>query len=269
MTAGSDGAARPEPPRSADRESRGGRAPSPQPRAAGVLGRVLIGTLVWTIGAVAVSRPPGTAWAVELPADYLAVRQAFLREDFARAADLARTFLAAHPEAAEVPRVWLWFALSLDRLDRVGESLRALAALKARLPAEDALWPETVFWEADVSRRAFQMLRAKTAYEELIRRHPKSSWASQARLGLGRVFLHQQDFRAAAEHFHGVAAAHAYGRAFEAYVRSANDSAPPLPGARSTTTAGSGHAPARCQTGPSAIATSTVRRGTRNASSGP
>ena len=137
---------------------------------------------------------------------YPVIQRAFLREDFELVARLSPAFLAQHSDASQVGRVWLWFALSLDRLQRPVEALNEFDALKRELPREDALWPELLFWEGEVSRRALQMIRAKSAYGQLLERAPNSPWGLQARLGLGLVYLHQQAFQRALTHFHDLAA---------------------------------------------------------------
>ncbi len=100
--------------------------------------------------------------------------------------------------------MWLWLALSLDRLGEPSEALRELERLKARLPAHDPVWPELLFWEGDVSRRALQMDRARAAYQRLLDRFPEATWTSQARLGLGLIALHQDAFEEAITHFHAL-----------------------------------------------------------------
>ncbi len=145
------------------------------------------------------------AEAVEPTAGYPAVQQAFLREDFQQVAELAQTFILEHPHVSEVPRVWLWLSLSLDRLERSDEALRELGRLKSRLNSKDPLWPELLFWEGDISRRAFQMNRGKAAFQQLLQRYPGSMWSGQAELGLGLVLLQQEECPDAIEHFRKVA----------------------------------------------------------------
>ncbi|MBI3322049.1 MAG: tetratricopeptide repeat protein, partial [Candidatus Omnitrophica bacterium] len=136
------------------------------------------------------------------------IQRAFLREDFKQVTELAQAFILQSPEVPEAPRVWLWLVLSLDKLQQSGDALRELDRLKARLPARDPLWPEALFWEGDISRRAFQMLRAKLAYQQLLDRSPDSTWADQAKFGLGLVYLHQQAFEPALGYFHELSAQH-------------------------------------------------------------
>ena len=142
---------------------------------------------------------------LDLPSGYPEVQRAFLREDFERVTTLAQTFILEHSDVPQVPRVWLWLALSLDRLQRSNEALTELDRLKRRLGPRDPLWPELLFWEGDVSRRSLQMVRAKMAYERLLEQYPDSSWAAQARLGLGLTYLHQQAFEAALPYFRDAA----------------------------------------------------------------
>ena len=137
-------------------------------------------------------------------AGYTEIQRAFLREEFEQVTSLAQTFILQYPDAPEVPRVWVWLALSLDRLGEPSEALRELDRLKTRLPAKDPVWPELLFWEGDISRRALQMDRARSAYQRLLARFPDATWASQARLGLGLIELHEDAFEAAIEQFHAV-----------------------------------------------------------------
>ena len=142
--------------------------------------------------------------AAEPSVGYAAIQRAFLREDFTEVTSLAQTFILQNPDQPEVPRVWLWLALSLDRLQESSEALREIDRLKNRLHPRDPLWSELLFWEGDISRRAFQMTRARSAYEQLLQRFPNSTWTSQAQLGLGLIDLHQQAFASAVDHFHAV-----------------------------------------------------------------
>jgi tetratricopeptide (TPR) repeat protein len=143
--------------------------------------------------------------AEEPLAGYPAIQRAFLREDFQNVTALAQDFILQHPEQPEVPRVWLWLVLSLDRLQQSQEALRELERLKARLSPRDPVWPEALYWEGDLSRRSFQMGRAKAAYLRLVNQYAKSTWVLQARLGLGLVDLHQQEFESALLHFRAAA----------------------------------------------------------------
>lgn len=151
--------------------------------------------ILWFSGVASAESTPG----------YASVQQAFLREDFEQATALAQNFILENPAAAEVPRVWLWLILSLDRLDRSKEALNELERLKSRLAPNDPLWPEVCFWEGEVARRASQMVRSKLAYQRLIERYPGSSWVSQAQLGLGLIYIQQQAYESAVGYLHEVA----------------------------------------------------------------
>lgn len=143
--------------------------------------------------------------ALDSTPGYTEVQRAFLREDFDSAVSLAQACILKDPEAAEAPRVWLWMALSLERLQRSNEALRELDRLKSRLHSRDPLWPELLFFDGEMSRRALQMPRAKAAYARLIERHPNSPWAPQAHLGLGMIDFHHQAYESALEHFRAAA----------------------------------------------------------------
>ncbi len=151
----------------------------------------------------AAGHPAGAA-AESSPA-FVAVQRAFIQENFEQVAALAQTFLLEHPDSPETPKVWLWFVFSLDRLQRSQDALGQLEQLKRRLPSGHATWPEVLYWEGDISRRALQLTRAKLAFQQLLDRYPSSTWAVQAQLGLGLVYLQQQVFDAASRHFHVVA----------------------------------------------------------------
>lgn len=151
--------------------------------------------------------PGRSASALDSTPGYATIQRTFLREDFPQTVQLARAFLLQNPTAPEASRVWLWLALSLDKLQQTNESLRELDALKTTLVPHEPLWPEALFWEGDISRRALQMLRAKLAYQRVLDRYPDSTWAAQARLGLGLIHLHQQAYDQALEHFRTLAVA--------------------------------------------------------------
>lgn len=146
-----------------------------------------------------------SAGAFEPTPSYPDVQRAFLQEDFVAVTQLAQTFLLQSPEAPEAPRVWLWLVLSYDQLSQANEALQELDQLKRRLRSKDPAWPEVLFWEGDISRRALQMPRAKAAYSRLLKQHPGSTWAAQAELGMGLIELHHQEFAAAIPHFRAVA----------------------------------------------------------------
>ncbi len=149
---------------------------------------------------------PCAARALEITPGYAEVQQAFLREDFLASAQLARRFLTEHPEAEEFSRVSIWLAVSLDRLQRAPEALSVLDRLKQQLAAKDPRWLEVLFWDGDISRRAVQLVRARQAFQRLLLRDANSTWAPQARLGLGLIYLNQQAYAAAAEAFEDVVA---------------------------------------------------------------
>ena len=148
-------------------------------------------TVSWVVFAGLIICSTQSVNAVEPNAGYTAIQRAFLREDFTEVTSLAQTFILQNPDVPEVPRVWLWLALSLDRL-------------KNRLHPRDPIWPELLYWEGDISRRSFQMARAKSAYQQLLQRVPDSTWTSQAQLGLGLIGLHQQEFQSAIGYFRAV-----------------------------------------------------------------
>jgi len=169
------------------------------------LGPCCAAVVAWMV--VAAGSVP-EASSAEPTAGYQAIQRAFLREEFEQVTSLAQTFILQHPDVPEVPRVWLWLSLSLDRLGQSHEALRELDRLKARLHGGDPMWPELLFWEGDISRRAFQTARARSAYRRLVAQHPESTWTSQARLGLGLIGLQEEEFASAIEQFHEVASRH-------------------------------------------------------------
>lgn len=142
---------------------------------------------------------------VEQVSGYTTVQRAFLREDFEKVVGLAQSFILQNPAASDVPRVWLWLVLSLDKLQQSSEALRELNRLKDRLPANDPLWPEILYWEGDISRRATNVVRARIIFQRLLDRYPSSTWAVQARLGIGLIDLHQQAFELAITSFRQIA----------------------------------------------------------------
>ncbi len=160
------------------------------------------GLVVFLIGCCVLSHE---GFAFEPTPGYTAIQRAFLREDFDTVATLAQTFLSLHPDAQERPRVWVWLALSLDRLHRWDEALSEMDHLRAQLTTDDPLWPELLFWEGEISRHASRWMRAKLAYQRLLERHPGSMWAPQAQFGIGVSYLQQQAFDIAVGHLHEVA----------------------------------------------------------------
>jgi tetratricopeptide (TPR) repeat protein len=167
---------------------------------------------------------PASTWAqAARPAEdlYQQIQQAFLQEQFDRVIVLAPSLreeldAAARRELAPGElgrrgRAWLWYALSLDRLqrspealaevDRLREQLQAMAAARQVRPEPaamdaftDGLWPELLFWDGEISRKAYQMMRARRAYQRVLADFPKSSWRPQAQLGLAFVLFHQQSY---------------------------------------------------------------------------
>ena len=152
----------------------------------------------------ALAAAPRVARAEEPTIGYQEVQAAFLREDFAVVTSLAQSFILLHPAVSEVPRVWLWLALSLDKMDQPHEALRELDRLKDHLAPKDPLWAEVLFWEGDISRKALQMARAEAAYRRLLELAPGSSWVPQAQMGLGLIDLHERFYESAIEHFRRV-----------------------------------------------------------------
>jgi len=154
----------------------------------------------------------------ELP--YTAVQAAFLREDFAYVVRLAQPWLEPVSLEPQAIRIRLWYCLSLERLQRANDALRELDRLKAALMTaatrvasseslaaardsaqdggrraeQERLWPEVLFWEGEISRRAFQFIRARLAYHRLLTSYPQSMWHPQAQLGLGLVLFQQQAY---------------------------------------------------------------------------
>lgn len=151
---------------------------------------------------------PTAASSLDATPGYTDVQQTFLREDFAGSAQSASRFLNDHPQAEEASRVSIWLAISLDRLQRAYEALSVLEKLKQRLPQQDPRVSEILYWEGDISRRAVQLVRARQAFQRLLTREPNSTWAPQARLGLGLIALHQQAYAAGVDAFEDVIAKH-------------------------------------------------------------
>lgn len=157
-----------------------------------------------TAGAWAALFTVAAVWAAPLPdaaSGYSSVQRAFLQERFEEAIGLAQSYILQNPASSEVPRVWIWLALSLDKLQQSNEALRELNRLKDRLSSRDVLWPELLYWEGDISRRALNVIRAKVTFQRLLDRYPDSSWAQQAQLGIGLIDLHQQAFESALANF--------------------------------------------------------------------
>jgi len=159
----------------------------------------------WVVCLAAVTWCELDVRAAEPTPDYAAIQRAFLQEDFEQVIPLAQSFVDQHPEAPESPRVQVWLALSLDRVQRTQEALKTIDQLKARLTPSHPLWPEVLFWEGQISRLSLQMVRAKVAYLRLLEQYPTCMWASQAQLGVGIVYSHLQAYDVAIQYFHEVA----------------------------------------------------------------
>ena len=159
---------------------------------------------------------------------YVSVQTAFLQENFQKVVQLAQPLLAG--SALEVPsaldrssaiarmtRVWLWYALSLERLQRTNEALQEIDRLKTVLAgvseettiqvSQDSMWPEVLFWEGEISRKGFQLVRARLAYQHLLMSFPNSSWRTRAQLGLGLVLFDQQSYDGARQQVRAVSGA--------------------------------------------------------------
>lgn len=158
----------------------------------------LIGCLLTAIGFV------GSVAAEQTELPYGAIQAAFLREDFAQVVRLTQPYLEPVSLEPQAIRIRLWYCLSLERLQRANDALRELDRLKAALVTEataagggadrERVWPEVLFWEGEISRRAFQLIRARLAYHRLLSVYPNSMWRSQAQLGLGLVLFQQHAY---------------------------------------------------------------------------
>lgn len=162
--------------------------------------------LVWGLGL-------GAAGAEDT---YTSVQSAFLREEFAQVVRVMEPLIQAMPfefgqpeTVANTTRLWLWYALSLERLQRFPEALRAIDRIKAGLstcppsavkPAGvETLWPEVLFWDGEISRKGLKLVRARLAYQRLLHEFPRSPWRAQAQLGLGLALFQQQAYETALE----------------------------------------------------------------------
>ncbi len=162
------------------------------------------GPFVWLVLTLMAGSMAWGSEALESTPGYPAIQDAFLREEFRLVTELAQRFVAQHPDVPETPRVWLWLALSLDRLQQPNEALAWVDQLKAALPPDNTFWPEVFFWEGDISRRALQTVRARLAFQRLIARDPASPWAAQAQFGLGLIEWQHQAYEEAVHHFRRV-----------------------------------------------------------------
>jgi len=173
------------------------------------------------VGAMALIIGIAAAAAVANADDpFVAIQTAFLREDFQQVVQLMDS-LASQPgepdpllsfrEPTTSTRLWLWYALSLERLQRVGEALRAIDQVKAGLSNLSSAsatsselhtaWPEVLFWDGEISRKAFKLVRARLAYQRLLSEFPTSSWRTSAHFGFGMVLFQQQAWDLALEQF--------------------------------------------------------------------
>lgn len=157
-------------------------------------------------------------WAVDetVPTEtqYARIQQAFLQEQFAQVADLVPPILADAFLEPKTVRIWLWLVLSQERLQRAPEALGEMDRLKTSLSNlpdttavnvwTESVWPEILFWEGEVSRKAQKMVRARVAYQRLLQGYPNSVWGTQAQLGLGLVHLHEQAYDQANAQFEQV-----------------------------------------------------------------
>ena len=171
--------------------------------------RLVVGvTLITSAG------PARAQETVPTEEQYAAIQTAFLREDFVRVVALARPILAEAFLEPKTARIWLWLVLSDDRLQRTHDALTELDRLKAGLSGvsptkamqvgTDRFWPEVLFWEGEISRRALKMVRARLAYQRLLTEFPTSAWRTQAEMGLGLVWFHEQAYEEASRQFHRV-----------------------------------------------------------------
>ena len=153
---------------------------------------------VFTVFGIALllAAPPVSAAVSE--ALYAEAQTAFFQERFDRVVSVVQAEALAPSAEPRVVRVWLWYCLSLDRLERTSDALRQLDRLKAMLgpvtPSTESIWAETFLWEGEIARRALQMVRSRAAYQRLLQEFPNSSWRAQGQLGLGLVLFHHQAY---------------------------------------------------------------------------
>ncbi len=172
----------------------------------------VVGVLVWMLAATAVVAEDET---VPTETQYTAIQQTFLQEEFERVAVLVPPILADAFLEPKTVRIWLWLILSEDRLQRGNQALMDVDRLKTGLsdlpstPAvkawTESVWPEILYWEGEVSRKAMKMVRARLAYQRLLGAFPTSVWQAHARLGLGLVYFHEQAYTDAQQQFAEVA----------------------------------------------------------------
>lgn len=169
---------------------------------------------VWWIGVMTgLMLAAGPVRADSWPTDkqYADIQTAFLREDFERVIKLIKPANAAGSLEPRTTQVWLWYVLSLDRLQRSDDALQEIDRLHTFIaraaPIEQArLWPETLFWEGEISRRALKIVRARLAYQKLLTQFPDSPWRTQAHRGLGLILFEQRMYDEAIRQFDEAAA---------------------------------------------------------------
>lgn len=170
--------------------------------------RAIVTVIVWAVG---MSAAVGAAAEAEPSAasSYQTVQAAFLQEEFGRVTELAQPVLAVAPMDADAVQIWLWHALSLERLQRSHEALAVLDRLQQQLtrpsdqpplPWRDRYLPETLFWKGEMNRRALKPIPARHAYQRIIEEFPESPWRAKAHRGLGLVLMQQQAYRQARDH---------------------------------------------------------------------
>ena len=191
--------------------NRSGAVPSGEARPSLALVGVL--TLALAMAGVALAADE----TVPTETQYATIQQAFLQEEFERVAALVPPMLADAFLEPKTVRIWLWLILSEDRLQQGHRALMEVDRLKTSLsdlpstPSVNAwtesVWPEILYWEGEMSRKAMKMVRARLAYQRLLGTFPTSVWQAHARLGLGLVDLHEQAYADAQRQFAQVARA--------------------------------------------------------------
>jgi tetratricopeptide (TPR) repeat protein len=178
-------------------------------------------TIPWMLAAVLLGPAVAVAQIARPSEDvYQQIQNAFLQERFDQVVQLVGLLRANPPagdpklygELSKSGRVWLWYVLSLERLQRIPEALQEIDQLKTHLlagakargavidrpvevdAATSGLWPEVLFWEGEVSRKGYQMVRARRAYQRVLAGFGHSTWQPQAQLGLAFVLFHQQAY---------------------------------------------------------------------------
>jgi tetratricopeptide (TPR) repeat protein len=142
--------------------------------------------------------------AAQQPLGFASIQKAFFREDFQAVTQHAPQFLQTAPASEERAQVALWFGLSLHQLGKTQEALQQLERLAQQLEPDSFLWPEVLFWQAELARFSADFVQARNAYQRVIERFPYTPWATYARLGIGLVFVHYEQYDAAGRYFRGV-----------------------------------------------------------------